>query len=303
MPKDRRGYPGWHEAVTDPGTYLDDNSLTPPKRRPVSEVLELERDPSSEPSDCAEPSPGAQALLAPVAIVGAGRLGTLLARELAAAGQPVEGPLSRSERPAGPGIVLLCVPDAEIESAAALIDSGTMVGHCSGASALELLAPHEAFSLHPLMTITRAGATLRGAGAAIAGSTLRALQTARQLALTLRLRPIEVDEEDRAAYHAAASVASNFLVTLESAAERIAGTAGLPRELLVPLVRATVENWAALGSEGALTGPLARGDEITVGLQRDAIAERAPDLLALFDVLGDATRGLAAGKLRERVQA
>ena len=39
---------------------------------------------------------------------------------------------------------------------------------------------------------------------------------------------------------------------------------GLERELLVPLVRATVENWAALGPERALTGPVARGDEATV---------------------------------------
>ena len=55
--------------------------------------------------------------------------------------------------------------------------------------------------------------------------------------------------------------------------------------MLVPLVRATVENWARLGPERALTGPVARGDEQTVAAQRAAVAERAPELLAIFDAL------------------
>ena len=105
-------------------------------------------------------------------------------------------------------------------------------------------------------------------------------------------------DEDRAAYHAAASVASNFLVTLEGAAERLAATAGVDRELLAPLVRAAVDNWERLGAADALTGPIARGDEATVERQRSAIAERTPDLLPLFDALADATRALAAAPPR-----
>ena len=45
---------------------------------------------------------------------------------------------------------------------------------------------------------------------------------------------------------------------------------------------------------GALTGPIARGDEATVARQRAAVAERTPELLALFDALAAATRDLAA---------
>ena len=90
------------------------------------------------------------------------------------------------------------------------------------------------------------------------------------------MHPVEVADRDRAAYHAAASMASNFLVTLEAAAERVARTAGVERELLVPLVRATVENWATLGSLRALTGPVARGDDATVALQRTALASAPP---------------------------
>lgn len=206
----------------------------------------------------------------------------------------VLGPLPRGSDGRGADAVLLCVPDGQIAAAAALIAPGRMVGHCSGATGLEVLAPHEAFTVHPLMTVTERPASFSGAGAAIDGSTPKAVDLAGSLATALGLRPVRVAPEDRVLYHAGASLASNFLITLEAAAERLAAEAGVTRDLLVPLVRATVENWAELGPELALTGPVARGDEATVARQRDAIAERAPDLLDLFDALAQATRSLAA---------
>jgi predicted short-subunit dehydrogenase-like oxidoreductase (DUF2520 family) len=231
-----------------------------------------------------------------IAIVGAGRLGTALSAALGAAGLAVRGPLGRAADGRGATAVLLCVPDGEIAAAAAAVEHGPLVGHCSGATGLDALAPHEAFSLHPLMTVP-AGApptVFAGAGCAVDGATPRALAAAHALAAALGMRATRVEDADRAAYHAAASIASNFLVTLEGAAERLAATAGVDRELLAPLVRAAVDNWAARGAEHALTGPIARGDEETVARQRAAIAERTPDLLRLFDALVDATRELVA---------
>jgi len=245
-------------------------------------VSELERDSSEDPSCCTR-----------VAIVGRGRLGKALAGALTASGYEVLGPLGRDADGTGADVVLLCVPDDQIAIAAAAIAPGPVVGHCSGATSLEPLSPHESFSLHPLMTVTHAGARFAGAGAAIDGSTSRALELAGELAGALGTHPVRVRPEDRALYHAAASMASNFLVTLEAAAERLAGDAGLERRLLVPLVRATVENWARLGGERSLTGPVARGDEATVSRQRDAIEQRAPELLELFDALVLATRAMA----------
>jgi predicted short-subunit dehydrogenase-like oxidoreductase (DUF2520 family) len=257
-------------------------------------MRELERDSSSDTPACTR-----------VAIIGRGRLGCALADALGAlpaaspsalpAAYELTGPLGRGAAPTGVDAVLLCVPDAEIAAAAALIDPGPIVGHCSGATGLDPLAPHEAFSFHPLMTVTASGAQFAGAGAAIAGTTPRALTTAAGLATALGMRALELADADRPAYHAAASIASNFLITLEAAAERLAATAGADRTLLVPLVRATVENWAALGAERALTGPVARGDTATVDAQRVAVADRAPDLLPLFDALVDATLTLATG--------
>jgi predicted short-subunit dehydrogenase-like oxidoreductase (DUF2520 family) len=232
-----------------------------------------------------------------IAIVGAGRLGTALTAALSAAGYAVRGPLGRGTQPGDATAVLLCVPDGEIASAAAAMNPSPpapLVGHCSGATGLEVLSPHEGFSLHPLMTVPEhAPPTIfAGAGCAVDGTTPRALATAEALADVLGLRATHVADQDRVAYHAAASIASNFLVTLAGAAERLAATAGVDRELLVPLVRTAVENWAADGAERALTGPIARGDDETVARQRAAIEERTPDLVPLFDALVDATRAL-----------
>jgi predicted short-subunit dehydrogenase-like oxidoreductase (DUF2520 family) len=230
-----------------------------------------------------------------LAIVGRGRLGSVLAQHLSRdTGVELVGPLGRGANPQDSDAVLLCVPDAEIECAASAITPGPLVGHCSGATGLEPLAPHEAFSMHPLMTVTATGANFSGAAAAIDGSTERSTALAGYLAGKLGLEPIHVQPADRAAYHAAASMASNFLVTLEAAAEQLAATAGIERRMLVPLVRATVENWAKVGGQQALTGPVARGDAATVARQRDAVVERVPELAPLFDALTEATRGLAS---------
>ena len=113
------------------------------------------------------------------------------------------------------------------------------------------------------------------------------------------MRPIEIADEDRAAYHAAASIASNFLVTLEAAAERLAATAGIERE---DLLAAGARDRRELGRARA---PSARSPARSPAAtsrpwppSAPAIAERAPDLLALFDALVDATRALATGAER-----
>ena len=199
--------------------------------------------------------------------------------------------LFRSE---GAAIVLLCVPDREIQAASALIAPGPIVGHVSASAPLDLLEPHDRFSLHPLLSVVGVGAPFAGAYCAIDGSSPAAIDVARGLAGRLGMHTRVVPAEQRALYHAAASAASNFLITLEGAAERLAALVGLEREALVPLVRASVENWARQGARAALTGPIARGDLVTAKRQRDAVSESAPDLLPLWDALAEATRELAS---------
>ncbi|MDQ1123436.1 Rossmann-like and DUF2520 domain-containing protein [Microbacterium trichothecenolyticum] len=248
------------------------------------------------------PLPSPLLLAGPVLVVGDGRMGRALVAALEEAGVRVAGPVGRGETGADAGIVLLAVPDAAIASAASALAPGRLVGHLSGARDLSVLHPHEAFSLHPLMTVTGPGAPFAGVTAALAATTPAAFSVAAALADVLGMTGVEVRDEDRVAYHAAASIAANFLVTLEGIAEQLAATAGIEREALVPLVRAAVDNWADRGAAAALTGPVSRGDTATIARQRQAIAERLPDRVALFDALVDATRELAATQ-RTRIEA
>jgi predicted short-subunit dehydrogenase-like oxidoreductase (DUF2520 family) len=228
-----------------------------------------------------------------------------LSAALREAGRDVIGPLGRGERPSAADVVLLCVPDSEIGAAAtAVADAAPLIGHTSGATGLAALEPSGAagrFGLHPLQTFSGSphdAERFRGCRCAVGGTSAEALEAALGIARSLGMEPFELSDEQRPAYHAAASIASNFLVALEAAAEQVAAGAGLDpaeaRAALAPLVRTTVENWAALGPERALTGPVARGDELTVASQREAIRATAPQLEALFDVMVELAQELAA---------
>lgn len=246
-----------------------------------------------------------EAPLPAIALIGNGRLGGAIAAaappslELAVAGRAdLDQACGRAK------VALLCVPDEQIPAAAERVAAHVpplrFVGHTSGASgAAQLSAAAEAgaetFSMHPLQTVPDPGSTLAGAPAAISGSTPAALDLARYLAEALDMRPFEVPEEARAAYHAAASIASNFLVALEESAAELLAQAGIEhgRDLLTPLVLRTAANWAERG-EAALTGPIARGDEETVQRHLRALAETAPELDPLYEALAERTRTLAS---------
>lgn len=228
-----------------------------------------------------------------IAIIGDGRLGGALARALRLAGASVTGPHGRGFSGDGSPVVIACVPDSAIAEAVSLIPDGVLVGHCSGACPLAELGRRPAFGLHPLMTFPGGDVHLEGVWCAVSGTGPTELAEAERIAGLVGMEPFRLQEEDRAAYHAAASMASNFLVALEADAQELAASAGVPPEALVPLVRATVDNWARAGAQDSLTGPIARGDEGTVERQREAIEQAAPEMLALFDALADRTRELA----------
>lgn len=263
-------------------------------------MRELERD--DLPSEHS-PSPVARLRATPLLVVGRGRVGGSLARAAEAAGIEVRTAGSDEVATAaeGAGAVLLCVPDASIAATASEVPEGpAFVGHVSGAGTLNLLAEAaargaRAFSLHPLQTFADAKTPVNGMPAAIAGADGEGLAFARELAEALGMRPFEVAEGDRSAYHAAAAMASNLLVALEESAAELLARLGTDeaRELLAPLVLRTAANWAELGPR-ALTGPIARGDQTTVDGHRAALQERAPELLPLYDVLAERAREIAA---------
>jgi predicted short-subunit dehydrogenase-like oxidoreductase (DUF2520 family) len=223
---------------------------------------------------------------------------------LRAAGREVAGPFGRGEAPERVDAIVLCVPDTDISAAAAAVaGSAPLVGHTSGATGLAALEPSAAagrFGIHPLQTFSGSeqdAQRFHGCRCAVGGAGTGALDVALGIARSLGMEPFELSDEQRPAYHAAASIASNFLVALEAAAEEVAAGAGLDpaeaRAALAPLVRTTVDNWAALGPERALPGPVARGDELTVPAQREAVRAVAHQLEALFDVMVERAKALA----------
>jgi predicted short-subunit dehydrogenase-like oxidoreductase (DUF2520 family) len=226
-----------------------------------------------------------------VTIVGGGRLGSALAAAFARTRVRVAGPVGRGQPIVG-DIVLFAVPDREIGTAVERAPANAIVGHTAGALTLDVMGRREAFSFHPLMTVTGDRAEFADVPAAIAGSTPRALEIARSLATSLSMLPLEIPESRRAAYHAAASIAANFLITLECMAAQVGAAASLDRKHLLPLARAALDNWGTLGP-AALTGPIARGDAETVARQRSAVSTAAPELLAAWDAMAAATTALA----------
>lgn len=240
-----------------------------------------------------------------VAVIGTGRMGSAISAALRLNGVTVVQVTPTEDRISGVDAVVLAVPDRHIATSASRVAEGILVGHLSGATGLDVFSGREGFSMHPLTTIAEkrpieqpegTQSPFSGVWAAIDGTNDSAVAFAEELASLLGMRPFHVAPGDRAAYHAAASVASNFLITIENFAEQLAHSAGVPREALVPLVEAAVENWARLGPKSALTGPVARGDAVTVAAQREIVNARTPEFLDLFDTLVTATEHLAHGK-------
>jgi predicted short-subunit dehydrogenase-like oxidoreductase (DUF2520 family) len=222
-------------------------------------------------------------------VVGAGRVGSAVAARLAE--RLPTRTIGRGLDIGGADLVLLCIPDRAIAEVAGAVEPGPWIAHTSGAATLGELDPHERrFSIHPLQTFTlaRGPEQLDGAWAAVSGESEEALAAGFALGELLGLRPFELDDRERAVYHAGAAIASNYLVTIHWAAAELLRAAGAPPEALVPLMRGTIEN----GFE--LTGPIARGDWETVQRHLTEIRARRPQLEPMYRTLAEVTTTVAA---------
>jgi predicted short-subunit dehydrogenase-like oxidoreductase (DUF2520 family) len=211
------------------------------------------------------------------------------------------GELGRRDAPAdaahGVDLLIIATPDDVVGEVAAEVRpvATTAVIHLSGSLGLDVLAPHaRRGSLHPLVPLPNEAvgcARLRsGITFAVAGDPLTAV-----IARALGGRGIDVADDDRAAYHAAASIAANHLVALMGQVERVAATAGIPLDAFAGLMKAAAEDAFSLGPRRALTGPAARGDWETVDRHRDALAGMAGHRveLAAYDAMVGLARRLS----------
>jgi predicted short-subunit dehydrogenase-like oxidoreductase (DUF2520 family) len=210
--------------------------------------------------------------------------------------------------PHGTKVVLLAVPDDQIADVAQVLaqmgpaPEGCVALHLAGAISTEPLAPLHAVgyavgSLHPLQAVAdpwTGGDRLVGSAFALGGEPV-ALAMARRLVNALGGRALVIPASQRANYHAAAVVASNYLVTLAATAVRMLREVGVDEAdalpAIIPLMRGTLDNLEDLGLASALTGPIARGDIDTV---RTHLARLSPENRALYCALGRETLQLAA---------
>jgi predicted short-subunit dehydrogenase-like oxidoreductase (DUF2520 family) len=231
-----------------------------------------------------------------IAIIGPGRLGCALGRELQHAGyritEIVAGNSSASRRKARvlaktfhamaaksssrleADVVWFCVPDREIAKAAGEMAGaskwkGKVAFHSSGALASDELSALRqrgaaVAAVHPMMTFVRGSVpSLQGVPVALEGDA-RAMRAAGELARDLGAKVFSISKTKKSAYHAWGAFASPLLISLLVSAERVAQVAGISRvearKKMLPMVRQTLANYAKLGPEAAFSGPVVRGD-------------------------------------------
>ena len=252
-----------------------------------------------------------------IGIIGAGRLGSALGRALVRAGVAVEFCLDvdgdRASRlasaltgcqaiasldavTASPTLVLVTVPDRFIAPVMAqlaqspLNRDGAVFVHCSGlwpSVVGEWDGPALRASFHPVMLFTGSERmAFNGVPVALEGDAA-ALARLEALALRLGARPLRIESEAKAAYHAACALASNLWIGLLDATDEVARSVfpGQGIGWLLPLIRATLDEVESRGVAPALTGPVVRGDAATVARHVQALAEGHPQVLEIYRVL------------------
>jgi predicted short-subunit dehydrogenase-like oxidoreductase (DUF2520 family) len=271
-----------------------------------------------------------------IGIIGAGTVGTALAVKLGQAGYLISAVTSRSRFSAerlvsltGSGhvfnslqevadhadLVFVTTPDDSIATVVNQINwrPGMNAVHCSGADSLDVLEPArlggaQVGSFHPLQTfasIQKAIENLHGSTFALEADGAL-LDILKEMAAKLDSRWIKLGAGDKAAYHTAAVMTSNYLVTLVKLATDLWGSFGIPRDqavqALLPLLKGTLNNLENLSVPNALTGPIARGDIGTVQIHLNTLKENSPAILPVYCELGLQTIpvALAKGKINEQ---
>ena len=284
-------------------------------------------------SPAPDPDTAARPARLRVGVIGAGRVGTVLAAALGRAGHRVvaasavsDASVQRIAR-ALPGaavlppadvidaadLVLLTVPDDALGplvsglAATGAPLAGRLLAHASGRHGLAVLEPATRLgalplALHPVMTFTGRPDDIEKLAGISFGVTAPGplLPVAEALVMEMGGEPVPIAEESRELYHAALASSANHLVTLVAQARDLLGQAGVadPGRLLGPLLFAALDNALRLG-DGALTGPVARGDADTVASHLRVLRAVAPETVPAYVALARLTadRALAAGSL------
>jgi predicted short-subunit dehydrogenase-like oxidoreductase (DUF2520 family) len=259
-----------------------------------------------------------------ISFIGAGRAGQSLARALSKKGYTIGGLSCKNNKDAqnavsfiGQGIacrtneeavgdseiIFITTPDDVINEVVNELKEKEIdwqrriVFHCSGVLSSTLLLPLKekgavVASLHPLQSLAsahNAEKALRNIYFSLEGDA-EACKVGEVIVEKLGSKVIQIKAEDKIFYHAAASIASNYLITLLMLSCRIMEKGSIEfkqaEEALLPLMKGTLENVELKGIEQSLTGPIIREDEKTILLHLKALREIDPDIEQLYRALG-----------------
>ena len=269
-----------------------------------------------------------------ISLIGAGAAGTALLLALSRKGYPVAAISSRtsesarrcaelvgthsfstdnSAASAAGDVVIIATPDSLIRPVSEEISGnggfhrGQLVLHLSGALTSDTLTDAadlgaDICAMHPIQTLAEPleGARLLESAWYCLEGPAPAIELARRLTQSLSGRILTVAKTDKALYHAALCVASNYLVVLEKLAVEMLVEAGVEPvaalPALMPLIRGAADNLAQCGLPTALTGPISRGDTATVVQHLRVIDDKCPGYLPLYKDLGRQALRIAEDK-------
>jgi len=177
--------------------------------------------------------------------------------------------------------IILSVPDDEIKKVSEELATseveweGRFVFHCSGLLSTDMLKSLEkkgalTASIHPIQSFFQKRPdpdAFKEIYFGLEGKE-NALDLAKRIVRQLEGLYIILEGKDKPLYHAACSIASNFLITLLDTASSLLEQTGLEKDMasqiLFPLVQGTLQNVKEFDMGSALTGPIIRGDEKSI---------------------------------------
>lgn len=269
-----------------------------------------------------------------IAIVGAGKVGVALGHLLAKKGHTITAAVARSnaslekaapylpgtrliknaaEATADADIILITTRDSEIKPACdalaakrAISPSQTVI-HMCGAGSLDLLSSAKdtganAAIVHPIQSLASVELAIEKLPGSYFGVTAegRAKEIALSLVRDLGGKAVNIDDKDKALYHAAACIASNYLVSLLYAAAEVYKASGMDEafalKAMLSLVKVTVSNVEDVGAIAALTGPISRGDAKVIKQHLESLKTLDSGIIDIYKSLGRLTIEIALKK-------
>lgn len=250
-----------------------------------------------------------------ITIIGAGKVGSVLAKAFFQAGLTIDKIISKSAVSAeslakltnsewgsdvacdiSSDYIILTVPDNEIETVCGSlgnITNSTLV-HTAGSfgiNAFEFLKCRGKGVLYPLQTFSPDREIDLGVVPfLIEGDSSDTEDNLDQLACLISDRVFRLGTEDRKMIHLSAVFVCNFVNHILLSGEQLTGKTGVPFSILEPLIDETFSKAKEIGPKAAQTGPAIRNDVTTI--------EKHIDLLSFSPELRDIYKAITRSIIR-----